>query len=58
LNVLVLKVVNEWDQWLASIRLVDGAGQPVKGIRFTTGPALNPSANLHQCSPPADPSAL
>jgi WD40 repeat protein/tRNA A-37 threonylcarbamoyl transferase component Bud32 len=38
LNVLVLKVVNQINDWRASIRLTDAAGQTVKGIRATLDP--------------------
>jgi hypothetical protein len=32
-NVVMFKVVNEDDNWQASLRFTDAAGQPVKGIR-------------------------
>jgi hypothetical protein len=37
-NVLVLKVVNETQDWLASVRVADADGQPVKGIFVTLNP--------------------
>jgi WD40 repeat protein len=38
LNVLVLKVVNEKNNWQASVRFTDPAGHPVKGISVTLTP--------------------
>ena len=38
LNVLVLKVANEGDDWKGSIRFTDAQGNPVKGIRVTLDP--------------------
>jgi WD40 repeat protein len=37
-NVLVLKVINETQDWLASVRVADADGQPVKGIFVTLNP--------------------
>jgi hypothetical protein len=38
LNVLVLKVVNEFRDWCGSIRLTDATGQPVEGVEVTLSP--------------------
>jgi hypothetical protein len=38
LNVLVFKVVNEFDAWKGSIRFTDAQGNPVKGIKVTLHP--------------------
>jgi len=38
LNVLVFKVANETGPWGGSVRLLDAAGQPVKGIKVTLNP--------------------
>jgi WD40 repeat protein/class 3 adenylate cyclase len=38
LNVLVFKVVNEFDDWRSSIRFTDTQGGPVKGIKVTLTP--------------------
>jgi hypothetical protein len=38
LNVLVFKVVNEFDNWKGSIRFTDSQGNPVKGIKVTLDP--------------------
>jgi hypothetical protein len=38
LNVLVFKVANSIMDWAGSVRLLDAAGQPVKGIRVTLDP--------------------
>jgi WD40 repeat protein len=38
LNVLILKVVNETVDWMASIRFTDAMGNPVKGIKVTLDP--------------------
>jgi hypothetical protein len=37
-NVLVVKVVNEEEEWAVCARLVDGDGRPVKGVRSATRP--------------------
>jgi WD40 repeat protein/tRNA A-37 threonylcarbamoyl transferase component Bud32 len=37
-NVLVFKVVNMVDRWEGCVRLVDKAGRPVEGVRFTLTP--------------------
>jgi hypothetical protein len=39
LNVLVFKVVNELEQWKASIHFTDAQGNPVKGIKVTLDPS-------------------
>ena len=36
LNVLVVKVVNEEEDWLVSVRLVDKDGKPAAGLKATT----------------------
>jgi len=38
LNVLIFKVVNERFDWRGSVRFVDAAGQPIKGLRVTLRP--------------------
>jgi hypothetical protein len=38
LNVLVFKVVNEFNEWKGSIRFTDAQGNPVKGIQVTLDP--------------------
>jgi hypothetical protein len=38
LNVLVLKVANGAGEWAGSVRLLDAAGQPVKGLTVTLDP--------------------
>ena len=38
LNVLVFKVANGGGEWDGSVRLLDAAGQPVKGIKATLDP--------------------
>jgi hypothetical protein len=40
-NVLVVKVINGTVHWLASVRLTDADGSPVKGIRVTLDPGEN-----------------
>ncbi|HAB15643.1 MAG TPA: hypothetical protein DCE44_04250 [Verrucomicrobiales bacterium] len=37
-NVLVFKVVNEFEQWQGCIRLTDAHGNPVKGVEVTLDP--------------------
>jgi hypothetical protein len=37
-NVLVLKVVNEGEDWKGSVRILDKEGEPLKGITATTKP--------------------
>ena len=37
-NVLLFKVANETGPWQGSVRLIDPAGQRVKGIRVTLAP--------------------
>ena len=37
-NVLVFQVVSDGWDWLGCVRLVDAAGRPVQGIRFTLTP--------------------
>jgi len=37
-NVLVLKVVNEGDDWSGSARILDKDGAPIKGLKATTKP--------------------
>lgn len=44
-NVLVLKVVNQENDWRASIRLTDATGQPIEGIRVTLEP---PEGSSHE----------
>lgn len=37
-NVLVLKVVNEENNWQGSVRFLDKAGQPVTDVKIETKP--------------------
>jgi hypothetical protein len=37
-NVLVLKVVNEKEDWSASARFLDKDGMPIKGLKITMPP--------------------
>ncbi len=37
-NALVFKVANAANEWAGSVRLLDAAGQPVKGIKVTLDP--------------------